>query len=98
MGFLEEEEASGLGNVLLLSWLRGWGRGGVSASVVIPILVSDPSPVVLDFMAPMAFVSGAVCVQGGSPQRGSQWLTWHISSQTSRVLHQLSPVSAHFGK
>lgn len=46
----------------------GWvGSGwGVSACVVTPILVSDPSPVVLDFMAPTAFVSGAVCVQGGS--------------------------------
>lgn len=74
----------------------GWG---VSACVVTPILVSDPSPVVLDFMAPTAFVSGAVCVcREAVPQRGSQWLTWHISSQTSRVLHQLSPVSAHFGK
>lgn len=91
LGVLEEEAASGLGNVLLLSWLRGWGVG---ACVVTPVLVSDPCPVVLDFTAPVAFVSGAVCVQGGS----SQWLTWHISSQASRVLRQLTPVSAHFGK
>lgn len=44
----------------------GWFGGGVSACVVTPVLVSDPSPVALDFMAPKTFVSGAMCVQGGS--------------------------------
>lgn len=55
-------------------WWRGagscWGvvrwGGPLSACVVTPMLVSDPSPVALDFMAPKTFVSGAVCVQGGS--------------------------------
>lgn len=48
--------------------LLGGGLVGVplSACGVTPMLVSDPSPVALDFMAPKTFVSGAVCVQGGS--------------------------------